>query len=87
MKLAKFFQEINYQQFSDINFVDNLTVTNETKENNHAWKISPWPKTLRNNFLKISLEENQSADEIMISFKGKYLLKQYLPKKIQQMGI
>ncbi|XP_065665259.1 piggyBac transposable element-derived protein 3-like [Hydra vulgaris] len=69
-----------------LHFVDNLNVTDEVKKNDRAWKLRPWLEKLRENFLKVSPEENQSVDEIMVPFKGRSFLKQYLPKKPNKWG-
>ena len=53
-----------------LDFTNNLDVTDEEKEDK-LWKLRPWLKALRENFLSIPLEEHNSVDEIMVSFKGK----------------
>ncbi len=67
-------------------FVDNLSVTQEAKEKDCAWKIRPWLTELRYNFLNVSPEEVQAVDEIMNAFKGRSWLKQYLPNKPNKWG-
>nr|XP_047124050.1 piggyBac transposable element-derived protein 3-like [Hydra vulgaris] len=69
-----------------LHFVDNLKVTDEVKKNDRAWKLRPWLEKLRENFLKVSPEENQSVDEIMVAFKGRSFLKQYVPNKPNKWG-
>ena len=41
---------------------------------------------LRENFLIVSAEEFQSIDEIMIAFKGKSSLREYVPAKPHKRG-
>ena len=65
----------------NLHFVDNLNVTQETKDSDHVWKVRPWISGLRDNFLKVSPEEFHSVEKIMIAFKGRSLLRQYLPNK------
>ena len=67
-----------------IHVVDNLS--GKTKENKKLWKIRPWLENLRQNILKVSLEEFNSVDEIMIPFKGRSFLHQYLPSKHHKWG-
>lgn len=70
----------------NLHFVDNLNVTQETKDSDRVWKVRPWISGLRDNFLKVSPEEFHSVDEIMIAFKGRSLLRQYLPNKPNKWG-
>ena len=57
-----------------------------TKDAYCAWKIHPWLSSLRENFLKVSPEEFQSMDEIMVGFRGLSLLRQYMPNKPRKWG-
>ena len=66
---------------SNMHFVDNLTLPKEAKDADRAWKIYPWIPRFWENFLKVSPEEFQSVDEIMVGFKGSSLLRQYMPNK------
>lgn len=70
---------------SDIHFTDNLNVTTEQR-NDKLWKIRPWISALRGRFLTIPPEENHSVDEIMVSFKGKHSIKQYIRGKPNPWG-
>ena len=60
-------------------FVDNLGVNDETENNDRCWKIRQWLGKLRENILVVSPEELYPFNEIMVAFKGRSLLKQYLP--------
>ena len=42
------------------------------------WKLRPWLSALRDDFLSIPAEENNYVDEIMVAFKGKHSIKQYI---------
>ena len=64
---------------------DNLLVTDSEKQD-RAWKIRPLLNSLNANFATVSPEENHSINEIMVAFKGRALLKQYLPKKLKKWG-
>ncbi|XP_047139018.1 piggyBac transposable element-derived protein 3-like [Hydra vulgaris] len=69
-----------------LHFVDNLKVTDKDKKNDWVWKLSPWLEKRRENFLKVSPEENQSVDEIMVAFKARSFLKQYVTNKPNKWG-
>ena len=56
-----------------IHAVDNLSVAAKTKEKDKLWKIRPWLENLWQNFLKVSPEEFNSTDQIMVPFTGKEL--------------
>ena len=70
---------------SYMHIANNLTVTEENK-NDKVWKIRRWCDDLNSNFLKVSPSENQCIDEVMVAFKGRSILKQYLPKKPRKWG-
>jgi hypothetical protein len=46
-----------------------------------------WIERLQQNFSTISCDEFQSIDEIMVPFKGRSILRMYLPKKPKKWGI
>ena len=76
---------------SSIHFVDNNSVTEETKKNkkktkDKLWKSRSWISSLRQNFLEISPEKFNAVDEIMVPFKGKSILRQHMPKKPHKWG-
>ena len=58
---------------TSVHFVDNTTPTEAEKADKY-WKLHPWTEELRKNRLKVTHEEYQSVDEIMVAFKGKSLL-------------
>jgi len=70
---------------ANLHFTNNLTVTDKQKEDK-LWKIRPWLAALRAQFLKIPSEENNSVDEIMVPFKGKSNIKQYIRGKPNPWG-
>ena len=65
---------------SSIHITNNLAATDKEKEDK-LWKIRPWLSALRSQFLKIPAEEFNSVDEIMVPFKGKSSIKQYIRGK------
>lgn len=69
-----------------LHFVDNNTASDEDKLD-RVWKLQPWIQKLQTNFLTVSPEECQSVDEIMVAFKGRSILKMYLPKTPKKWGI
>ena len=70
-----------------LHFINNLGVTDETKKSTKLSKLRSWLSSLRENFLKVSPEEFRSADEIMVPFKGKSSLRQYMPAKPHKWGL
>lgn len=70
----------------NVHFVNNLEVSDDTKTNDRLWKLRPWIHNLRQNFLQVSPEEHHAVDEIMVAFKGKSLLRQYMPNKPHKWG-
>ena len=51
------------------------------------WKIQPWLTSLQGNLGKLCPTETQSVDEIMIAFKGRCKVKQYIRNKPHKWGI
>ena len=66
--------------FHNIHFVNNLDV-NQDEKSDRLRKLRPWVNSLRENFLKVSLEEYHAVDNTMAPFKGKSLLRQYMLRK------
>ena len=63
-----------------IQFVDNsITPTEAATKADKYWKLRPWTDALSKNSLKVTPEEYHSVDEVMVAFKGKSLLRQFLP--------
>lgn len=63
-----------------IHFVEKAS-HNDNTNNDSVWKIRPWIDDLKTNLKKIVPSEHQSIDEVMMSFKDRYILKQYIRKK------
>ena len=70
---------------TSVHFVDNSPTEAEKKADKY-WKLRPWTEELRKNCLKVTPEEYQSVDEIMVAFKGKSLLRQFLSAKPHKWG-
>ena len=70
---------------TNIHFIDNESISDDV-EIDKLWKILPWLASLRENFLKVIPEEYHSVDEIMVAFKGRSLLKQYMPANPHRWG-
>ena len=66
-----------------LHFTDN----NQPDDNNRVWKIQPWLTSLQGNLGKLCPTETQSVDEIMIAFKGRCKVKQYIRNKPHKWGI
>ena len=49
--------------FRNIHFVNNLGV-NQDEKSDRLWKLWPWVNSLRENFIKVSLEEHHAVDKI-----------------------
>ena len=56
------------------------------KKSKDLWKSHSWLCDLQENFLKVLPEEFQSIDKIMIAFKGKSSLPQYMLAKPHKWG-
>ena len=61
-------------------------ISEDDKKKNRLWKLHPWISTLRENFLMVTPEEYHAVDEIMVPFKGKSLMRQYMPNKPHKWG-
>ena len=70
---------------SNLHFVDNLQ--HDPANDDRIWKIRPWLEGLRQSFGGVTAMEFQSIDEIMVAFKGRSIVKQYMPKKPTKWGI
>ena len=69
-----------------IHFVNNLTVDEDTKKSDKLWKIRPWLNDLWKNCLSVSPEEHNSVNKILVPFKGRNFLRQYMPNKPHKWG-
>ena len=70
---------------SHIHLVDNETVKNDEKED-RLWKVRPWIEMHRANLELIRPAQNQSVDEVMVPFKGRSHLKQFMRNKPHRWG-
>ncbi|XP_064601159.1 piggyBac transposable element-derived protein 3-like [Liolophura sinensis] len=76
-----------YKIAAYLHFVDNEAVTEDQRKQDRVWKLRPWLTSLRDNFGTVSSsEEHQCIDEIMVAFKGRSALKQYMQKKPKKWG-
>ena len=69
-----------------LHFANNVLVTDDQKKD-RVWKLRPWIYNLKTNFQLVSGSEQQSVDEIMVGFKGRSILNQYMPSKPKKWGI
>ena len=69
-----------------VHFVNNLSISEDDKKQDRLWKIRPWLSILREKFLTVTPEEHHAVDEIMVAFKGKSLMRQYMPNKPHKWG-
>lgn len=64
---------------SHLHFTDNDAATDQMKEDK-CWKVRPWLSSLRDNMVRVP-QEKSSVDEILIPFRGRSHIRQYLPNK------
>jgi hypothetical protein len=78
------FREIHrFLHFSD----NNLAVTNRDDPNyDRYYKVRPVLESLRSACLQLEPEEKMSVDEQIIPFKGRSVMRQYVPKKPNKWG-
>ena len=69
-----------------IHFENNIAVTDDQKKGDKVWKLRPWLNNFKENLKKIPPEEHNSVDEIMVPFKGKASLKQFMRGKPHPWG-
>ena len=73
------------QLIKGIHFVNNL---DDHDDADKCWIIRPWLKNFLENCLKVTPDEHNSIDEMMIPFKGKFSrIKQYIRGKPNPWGI
>ena len=71
----------------NLHVVDNSNQLNSNDPNfDRAHKVRPLLNIIKENFRKIPKEEKLSADEQIILFKGRSIMKQYMPKKPHRWG-
>ena len=69
-----------------LHFENNLSPTEEKKKEDKLWKIRPWLEMFRQTCLREAPEENQCVDEIMVAFKGRSSLRQFIQNKPTRWG-
>lgn len=69
-----------------IHFVNNNEVAETDKEKDRLWKVRPWISAQRKNLEILIPIQNQSVDEVMVAFKGRSGLKQYMRSKPRRWG-
>ena len=70
---------------SHVHFVNNLEV-NEEEKTDKLWRLRPWLDSLQNSLKKLPQEEHSSVDEVMVPFKGRSSVKQYMRNKPHKWG-
>ncbi|CAF1530389.1 unnamed protein product [Rotaria sp. Silwood1] len=72
----------------NIHVVDNANQLDSNDPNfDRAYKVRPLLNIVKENFRKIAKEEKLSADEQIIPFKGRSIMKQHMPKKTTPLGL
>ena len=68
-----------------LHLIDNRNEPDRTDENfDRLWKIRDLFEILNATFSKFYIpSENLAIDQVIVSFKGRVILKQYVPKKAQ----
>lgn len=70
-----------------LHFVDNSNIPEDIQKRDKLWKIRPWLDMFRKNCLSIIPEEQNSIDEMMVPFHGKFSsIKQYMRGKPHPWG-
>ncbi len=71
----------------NLHVVDNSTQLNQNDPNyDRAFKVRPLLNVVKENFRKITKEENMCIDEQIIPFKGKSIMKQHVSNKPDRWG-
>lgn len=71
---------------ASLHFISNDSLSNECKEKDRVWKLRPWLNELKSSLKNIPPERHNSVDEIMIPFKGRSNVKQYMQGKPHPWG-
>ena len=72
---------------STIHFVDNQIISDEEKKN-RLWKIQPFLEMFRQQCLQVTPVQQQSVDEMMVPYKGKFSkIRQYIKKQTTSVGL
>jgi len=85
--MMKWYQYLHILRY--IHFTDNRNEPDRTDENfDRPWKMRDLFEILNATFSKFySPSENLAIDEVIVSFKGRVIFKQYIPKKRKRFGI
>ena len=84
--VADVMSRARFQQIQTcLHFANNELVTDDQKKD-RVWKLRPWIENVRTNIQSVSGSEQQSVVEIMVAFKGRSILKQYIPAKPKKWG-
>ncbi|XP_014672682.1 PREDICTED: piggyBac transposable element-derived protein 3-like [Priapulus caudatus] len=85
--VAEVMSRTRFEKLSTVfHFVDNDSMSEADRKADRVWKLRPWTDDLRKTFLQVTPEECNSVDEIMVAFKGRSLLRQYMPGKPHKWG-
>ena len=84
MKLGRYLHILSY-----LHFTDSRNEPDRTDENyDRLWKIRDLFEILNSTFSKFyNPSENLAIDEVIVSFKGRVVFRQYIPKKRKRSGI
>ncbi|XP_049269151.1 piggyBac transposable element-derived protein 3-like isoform X2 [Rhipicephalus sanguineus] len=63
-----------------LHFFDNEAANDKVKEDK-CWKVRPWLTSLRSNMIAVPQENKSAVDEILIPFRGRCYIRQYMPNK------
>jgi len=83
MKQDRYFHILSY-----LHFTDNRNEPDRTDENfDRLWKIQDLFEILNSTFSKFyKPSKNLAVDEVIVSFKGRAIFKQHIPKKCKCSG-
>ncbi|KAK3759993.1 hypothetical protein RRG08_048736 [Elysia crispata] len=85
-RVANFMPRQRFEKLSStIHFINNMAVREEDKKDK-LFKLRPWLKSLSSSLIKLPQEEYSAVDEIMIPFKGRSGIKQYMRNKPHKWG-
>ncbi|XP_065302149.2 piggyBac transposable element-derived protein 3-like [Dermacentor albipictus] len=65
---------------SHLHFFDNEAATEKIKEDK-CWKVRPRLTSLRSNMIGLPQEKKSAVDEVLIPFRGRCYIRQYMPNK------
>lgn len=70
---------------SHLHFTDNASVT-DAEKTNKVWKLNPWLSALNASLKTLPQEECSAVDEVMVPFKGRSDIKQFMRNKPHKWG-